>query len=67
VSNIIKKQLLESNSNKVKIRLENDYVYFGYVKEVDDNYVTLQLDKSNYKITVKLSTIVGVLVYESNN
>jgi transcription elongation factor len=67
MSDIIKKQLLESNSNKVKIRLENDYVYFGYVKEVDDNYVTLQLDKSNYKITVKLSTIVGVLVYESNN
>ena len=67
MSTIIHNKLKNLGGRKVKLILDNldkCAIYYGFVKDLDEEYVTIRLDKSEKEIIIKISIIMEVLIYE---
>jgi len=65
MSELIKNQLLNArvNFSKVKITLLDDFHHYGFVKDVDDDFVLIELENGDKQVTIRLSNIKEVVVY----
>jgi len=65
MSELIKNQLLNARENfsKVKITLLDDFHHYGFVKDMDSDFVLIDLEHGEKQVTIKLSNIIEVVVY----
>lgn len=63
MSEIIKKQLSENISKRIKIIMTNDYIYRGNLEEVDDDFVSIKLDNSVDIKIIRIDVIKEVIIY----
>jgi len=69
MTNLIKQKILENLNKKLKIILVNDYMYHGFVidkKDVDENFVSLKLDRTNDLKIIRIDIIKEVIIYDAN-
>jgi len=65
MSELIKNQLLNAwkNSSKVKITLLDDFHHYGFVRDVDNDFVLIDLEHGDKQVTIRFSNIKEVVVY----
>lgn len=63
MSEIIKKQLRENISKRIKIIMTNDYIYRGNLEEVDEDFVSIKLDNSVDIKIIRIDVIKEVIIY----
>ena len=65
MSELIKNQLLNARENfsKVKITLLDDFHHYGFVRDVDNDFVLIDLEHGDKQVTIRFSNIKEVVVY----
>jgi len=65
MNELINNQLLNARRNfsKVKITLLDDFHHYGFVQDIDKEFVLIELEQGNKQVTIRLSNIKEVVVY----
>lgn len=65
MSELINTQLAKAhkNNSKVKITLLDDFHHYGFVKDMDMDFVLIKLETSDKEVTIRKTNIKEVVVY----
>lgn len=66
MTEIIKNTIMNNLEKKLKIVIMNDFIYHGYAIDVDEEFVSIRLDKSADIKIVRLDIIKEVIIVDAN-